>query len=90
MKLPNNGGKRSSTGHLLSPKEAFSTRIGLQLTKLLAQGVLWESPNNSGCCSQQINSKMPLLKTMHTQLIEPGDGTYIDLKDPQSEDSPTF
>lgn len=36
--------------HLLSPNEAFSTRIWLHLIELLAKGVSWEPPNNLCCC----------------------------------------
>ena len=47
MELPNNGGDRAPTGHLLSPNEASSPKIGLHIIELLAKGIPWESPNNT-------------------------------------------
>ena len=38
MKLPNNGGDRVPTGHLLSPNKAYSAGIGLFIMELLAKG----------------------------------------------------
>ena len=34
MKLPNNGGDRAPTGHLLSPNEAASMKIRVHLTEI--------------------------------------------------------
>lgn len=48
MKSPNNSGDRVPSGYLLSLYEAFSTRIGLHLTGLLARGAPWESTKNPG------------------------------------------
>lgn len=50
IKLPNNRGDKVPTGHLLSSKEASTTRVGLRLIELFARGVPWESVNNPGCC----------------------------------------
>ena len=50
MRSPSNGGDRVPTGHLLSPNEASSTRIGSHPIKLLAKAVPLKSPNNPGCC----------------------------------------
>ena len=50
MKSPNNEGDRVPTGHLLSPNEASSTRIGLYLIELLAKEGPMRPLNNPCFC----------------------------------------
>lgn len=71
-------GKTVPTGHLLSPNEASTTGIGLHPIELLTRVVLWKSSNSPDCWkiigfSPQADSRVSLLKTTPTQLIEHGE-----------------
>ena len=76
MKSPNNEVvDEVSTGNLLSPNEVSSIGKELHPVELLAKRVSWKSPNNKTvaktvCCSQQTESRTPLLKTIPTKLTE--------------------
>lgn len=75
MKLKNRG-RRVSTGHLLSPKQSSSTRMGLHLIELLAKGVPRDQQPRL-LPRLQVDfptvGKAPLLKTTPTQLTEHGE-----------------
>lgn len=47
---PINGGHGVPIGHLLSPNESSNSGTGFHSIELLAKGVPWKSPNNSGYC----------------------------------------
>lgn len=49
MKSLRSLGDRMPTGNLLLPNEASGYGTGLYLIELLAKGIPWASPNNSGC-----------------------------------------
>lgn len=77
IKCPNNEEDRIPAGHLLSPNELSSNRNG-SVTGWLGGGGGWKSPNNPGCCQDNRllstkDSKAPLLKTAHTELIDHGE-----------------
>lgn len=79
MQSPNNKGDRVPTGHLLLQNEAPNTRNGLYLIEVKkVKKVPQEYPNNTGYCqtigcSPQTNIKVPLVKTISTQLSEHGE-----------------
>lgn len=78
IKLPNTGGYRALTGHLLSPMELSSTGMGFHLIELLASGFPWEPSNipaatKTTSCSPQTYSKAPLSKTTPAQFIGHGE-----------------
>ena len=74
MKQPNNGEDRGTTGYLLSPNESSSTKIGLHLIGLLAEGVSEEPQTGQSVtktigCFPQLDRKVLVLKTTSTQVI---------------------
>ena len=75
MKLSNNRGDRTPTGHLLSPNEASSTRNGLHLIKFITKGY-HGNPQITQAIAQVIKSfpqtdgKALLLETTSTQFTE--------------------
>jgi hypothetical protein len=69
MKMPKTREDRSPIEYVLSPKDASRSSIRLHL--IGARGVLWELPNNSGCCKTMgCSPQTPLLKTTPKQFIE--------------------
>lgn len=70
MKSSSNGGDRAPPGHLLSPSETFSPCIGLNLIKLLAKGVTWESPSNPEYCQDYVilHQRTLRLNRQHQQI----------------------
>ena len=74
MKSPNNRGDRIPTGHLWPLNEASSTRIGLPVIELLAQGSNGNPQTTHAVaktidCSLQTD-KSPLLKTIPISNME--------------------